>query len=274
MHTRTLKKLFLALTFWLALHTAALRATDLLGPYSNSAASFDVDANGLLSATSVSEAGSLSLNGIGTRMFWFPGAAAFRAGYVGSTQWDSSNVGWGSVAFGNGTTASGWCSTVLGGYGSTASNWISTAMGASTHATGAFSTASGAYSTASGAYSIVMGEGNLAYGNYSTAGGCNSSAWANFSAALGYNLQSSSYANFAVGSYNLGGSGGSSNTSWISTEPLFEVGNGNSTTRSDAVEVFKNGSMTVQGPINAHSGLNCPQQGDLSMGSFTAGTAP
>jgi len=50
MHTRTLKKLFLALTFWLALHTASLRAQTLPISYTGTGSSFGVDVNGLLSA--------------------------------------------------------------------------------------------------------------------------------------------------------------------------------------------------------------------------------
>ena len=70
------------MTFWLALHTASLRATDLLGPYGTSPITFDIDANGLLSATGTYGTGTLSLSGAGTRMFWYPGKAAFRAGEI------------------------------------------------------------------------------------------------------------------------------------------------------------------------------------------------
>src|ERR1700734_4564106 len=104
MHNGALKKWALALTFWLALHTSSLRA-QLLGPYSNSTGSFEVDANGLLSATGTFGTGSLSLSGAGIRMFWYPGKAAFRAGYVNGAQWNDSSIGKGSVAFGLSTTA-------------------------------------------------------------------------------------------------------------------------------------------------------------------------
>ena len=256
MHTRTLKKLFLALTFWLALHTATLRA-DLIGPYSNSAASFDVDANGLLSATSVSGAGSLSLSGIGTRMFWFPGAAAFRAGYVSSSQWDSANVGWGSVAFGYSTTASGWASTAFGGL-TLSSGGMSTAFGGSTTASAAKSTASGAYSTASGYASTVLGHQNISAGNSSLANGFNSQAWADYSTSLGYNTYNACYAEVAIGAYNVGGGGGLSNTTWYSADPLFEIGNGNSTTRSDALVIYKNGNGILQGTLQVAAGGDIP----------------
>src|SRR5271155_1964111 len=98
MHTRTLKKLALALTFWLAVHLPSLQA-QILGPYGTSPITFEVDSNGLLSATGTFGTGSLSLSGAGTRMFWFPGLGAFRAGGVDGGYWDASSIGEYSVAF-------------------------------------------------------------------------------------------------------------------------------------------------------------------------------
>ena len=39
-------------------------------------------------------------------MFWYPGKAAFRAGYVSGTDWNDSSIGKYSAAFGENTTAS------------------------------------------------------------------------------------------------------------------------------------------------------------------------
>ena len=244
---KTLGKLFLTLTLWLTLHTSFVQA-DLVGPYSNSVASFDIDANGLVAATGTDATGSLSLSGVGTRMFWFPAQAAFRAGRVDTTQWDAANIGWASVAFGASTKASGWSSTALG-YETVASGWISFASGSNTLSSNSYSTAMGSYTSALGSSSTALGWQTIASGNSSTAGGFNSQAWADYSSSFGYSLYNASYANFAVGTYNLGGSGGSSNTTWISTEPIFEVGNGTSSMRSDALIVYKNGNSTFQGPI-------------------------
>ena len=49
MHTKTLKKLFLALIFWTALHLKLHAQTLPLGPYGTSPITFGVDSNGLLS---------------------------------------------------------------------------------------------------------------------------------------------------------------------------------------------------------------------------------
>lgn len=311
MHTRTLKKLGLALTLWLALHTSMLRA-QILGPYTESASTFEFDANGVLWDTGTGT-GSLSLAGPGTRMFWYPAKAAFRAGYVDSTEWNASSIGSYSAAFGYGTTASGTYAFAAGyqtraagrdsvtfgyqttaslndgvalGYQTTASNYasvatgawtyaggyISTASGESSYATGTVATANGAFNLANGSYSLATGYQTTASGYASIAGGLNSAAWANYSMALGYNTQNSSFVSMAIGQYNLGlsATGGTpSLTLWQANDPLFEIGDGTSSSaRSDALVVYKNGNVQAQGS------MRCSPGGDLTMGSFTAGTLP
>src|SRR2546428_11923930 len=44
--------------------------------------------------------GSIPATGTGTRMMWYPGKAAFRAGNVTGTQWDDATTGFGSFAVG------------------------------------------------------------------------------------------------------------------------------------------------------------------------------
>ncbi len=73
------------------------------------------------------------LQGPGRRMMWYPGKAAFRAGYVNGTQWDQNNIGAYSFAAGFGTTASQNYTTALG-YFSNASGVASTALGNQTTA--------------------------------------------------------------------------------------------------------------------------------------------
>lgn len=117
--------------------------------------------------TGTSGSGAIPVEGSGTRMMWYPGKAAFRAGTVlafGAGRWNDVNIGFGSVAFGVNTQASGDQSTAMGngsvatadgsvaigGLGVTASGDYSTALGAGTTASGAGSTALGAFTTASG----------------------------------------------------------------------------------------------------------------------------
>ena len=106
--------------------------------------------------------------GQGPRMMFYPGKAAFRAGFASGTGWDNINVGQGSVALGSTTKASGNYSTALG-FSTTASGAFSNAMGYSNLASGHYSTAIGNSNTASGENSIAMGYQTIASGLNSTA---------------------------------------------------------------------------------------------------------
>jgi hypothetical protein len=303
MHANTLKKLGLALAFWLAVHMSSLRA-QILGPDGTSPTVFEVDAHGLLFDTGTEGTGTLSLSGAGTRMFWYPGKAAFRAGEVDGTQWNDANIGAYSVAFGYDTKASGGGSTALGsqntvsgdyamswgfdnqaaGWGSTASGYYNaaaangatalgvgnnaigyaaTALGVGNNAIGYAATALGVGNTATGYWSTAFGNNTTASGDYSTASGYLTLAGGNYSAAFGANTHSAAYSSFVIGAFNVGlSSTGAtpSATSWVPTDPLFEVGNGGGgdnlggnpslSTSSDALVVYKNGNATFQGVVN------------------------
>ncbi|MCX6753725.1 MAG: hypothetical protein NTV03_01570, partial [Candidatus Nomurabacteria bacterium] len=125
--------------------------------------------------------------GSGTRMFWYPSKASFRAGSVDSTQWNDINIG-----------------------------------------------------------------------SYSTATNKNTTARGDNSNATNDNTTASSYDSTAIGRWNVGGG---TATSWVSTDPLFEVGNGaDSSNKANALTVLKNGNVQVQGSItgvgvNSGSGL-------------------
>jgi len=130
-------------------------------------------------------------SGAGTRLMWFPGKAALRAGMLDETHaaaWDIPNVGAGSLAaglnvlasgdgsqaFGNGSTASGFNSRSFG-TGATASGDYSTAIGPNPTASGNASTAIGFLAASSGANSLALGERVTASGANSTAIGFNAS---------------------------------------------------------------------------------------------------
>ncbi len=109
-------------------------------------------------------------------------------------------------------------------------------------ATGDFSTAMGNGSTASGNYSTAMGNHSVALGSYSTATGQRTTASGIYSTAMGYYTIASAFNSFALGRYNTGGGSASS---WLSSDPLFEIGNGTSTTPANALTVLKNGTITA-----------------------------
>ncbi|MBW2938604.1 tail fiber domain-containing protein [Aureisphaera sp. CAU 1614] len=110
----------------------------------------------------------VSVTGIGTRMFFNPNKAAFRAGSVGSggiydpTAWDDANIGARSFAVNIGTIASASYS-FASGVSTEASGYASTAMGY-------ISEASGWYSTAMGEGTIATGSGEMAVGSYNKTG--------------------------------------------------------------------------------------------------------
>jgi hypothetical protein len=126
--------------------------------------------NGVLAQGSLGS-GTLPAIGGGTRMLWYPGKAAFRAGLVDGNYWDDANIGQYSVAFGRNTIASGaygaafgtdtlatgLASIAFGGGGTTASGTGSLAGGAQTVASGDYSTALGLRVHAGGPGSVVLG---------------------------------------------------------------------------------------------------------------------
>jgi hypothetical protein len=106
--------------------------------------------------------------GPGTRMMWYAGKAAFRAGGVGGTQWDDAEVGTGSTAFGVDTVAKGANSAALG-LRNSATAPASIAMGSDTLATGSYSMATGRNTAASSEAATAMGLSTIANGPASTA---------------------------------------------------------------------------------------------------------
>ncbi|MBA2250715.1 MAG: tail fiber domain-containing protein [Chitinophagaceae bacterium] len=157
--------------------------------------------------------------GAGSRLMFYPGKAAFRAGNVGGTQWDDANVGFYSTAMGYNTTASGTFSTAMGngttatgaysfavGYYTNAGNSDginsagATAMGFLTTAKGIGSTAIGYKSAANGGTSIAMGSETIASGDYSIAMGIFTNASGRESTALGSHTSASGIVSTSMGS--------------------------------------------------------------------------
>jgi hypothetical protein len=160
--------------------------------------------------------GNPPASGSGVRMMWYPDKAAFRAGYVNSTQWSKDNIGNYSFASGYNTKATGDASTALGN---------------STNATGNYSFASG-YNT-------------KATGNASTALGSSTNATGTNSTVLGIATNSRAHASVVLGRYNDSIST-SEPTFWVDTDPVFMIGNGTANnTRSNAFIVAKNGETGI-----------------------------
>ncbi|MEM6699741.1 MAG: hypothetical protein AAF599_15165, partial [Bacteroidota bacterium] len=102
-------------------------------------------------------------------------------------------------------------------------------------------------------------------GNYSFAAGRNTEATATNATAFGENVRASSYAEFAIG-YNNTDYSVSSATSASNTDRLFVIGNGSSTSsRSDALIVYKSGDMELDGSLTIEDKLNINLSGTRRM---------
>ncbi|MBK8547731.1 MAG: hypothetical protein IPL63_10215 [Saprospiraceae bacterium] len=159
----------------------------------------------------------------------------------------SGNVasGEGSTSLGVSTTASGIVSTAMGS-STVASGIISTSMGYSTTASGLYATATGSETTASGSSSFATGIMTTASGNGSMAVGELTKASGNRSIAMGVETTASSFGSLAMGRYN-DSIVTSSKTSWVATDPVFIIGNGDSdANRKNAMTVYKNGTLQLQ----------------------------
>src|SRR6185503_19459156 len=89
-----------------------------------------------------SSPGNPPISGSGTRMMWYPDKGVFRAGSVGSTQWDKNNIGQYSFAVGENVKASSPFSIAMG-HEVNATNFYSIALGESTISSGYYSFATG-----------------------------------------------------------------------------------------------------------------------------------
>ncbi len=183
------------------------------------------------------------IQGEGRRMMWYSNKAAFRAGYVNSSNWDKDSIGNYSVALGYNTKASGTVSIAMG-INTTASGFNSTAMGYFTTASGYNSTAMGYFTTASSTSSTATGYVTTAAGDYATAMGFFAIASGYASTAMGAGTIAKSNSEMALGSFNTDYSPISAD--WYPTDRLFGVGNGvSSQSRSDALVILKNGNTGI-----------------------------
>ncbi len=226
-------------------------------------------------------AGTSIVEGAGTRLLWHPRKAAFRVGYVSSSQWDDSNIGIYSTALGNSSIASG-------------SNALS--FGNFTTASGSSSIAFGSSSNASAANSIAGGANTSASGQYSLAFGYQSSATAHHAVALGYDTKAVSNYSFVSGLCNIGifgsfleiGNGGYQPTAFGPNGPTsFGWVRSNAATIMASGETILTNKAWKQRAVNAspitsggnalviegHTVLNgkvtiAVAQGDISMGAY------
>jgi Chaperone of endosialidase/YadA head domain repeat (2 copies) len=147
-----------------------------------------------------------------------------------------------SLAVGFKSEASGRSSVALGSE-SVASGNYSIAMGTQAEALKEASISIGRNTISSARWALATGLQTSATGEASTALGSQTVASGRYATALGFNSRSESYANTAIGTYNIGG--GESSYGWVDTDPIFEIGNGNSIITRNALTVLKNGNVGI-----------------------------
>lgn len=250
---------------------AAAQTTDsLVFAESGSTLRFRVNSDGGTVSTgtwdgneAASGAGGVPLEGAGSRVMWYGGKAAFRAGNVvgfGSAYWDLASLGFGSAAFGQNsrasgnysfaaglaTTASGDEAVALGNNGTasadrafafngTASGVGAVAIGSGAQATSDDALAMGPSSIAGGLASIVLGP-SIANGSFGVAIGLQNSASGNFSVAIGKNARTAN----RQGSVVLG-----DGCAGFSSDSVFPTANNQVVMRGcGGVKIFTNQNLT------------------------------
>ncbi len=245
------------------------------------AGAFEINGNsGVLFTGTFGSSDTPPASGAGTRMMWYPAKAAFRAGGVNSTQWDSPNIGNYSVALGYYNLASGDRSTALGqetkaqgnsstamGYRAIAGELASTAMGHTTTASGDASSALGYKTTASGKHSTATGQETTASGINSTAMGDSTDAIGFASTAMGYKTTASGDASTTIG-YNTEASGKYSTAMGVNTTASQEA----STAMGKETKAEGN-SSTAMGYRTTASGAASTAMGHTTTARGYASTA-
>jgi hypothetical protein len=160
--------------------------------------------------------GKPPISGQGRRMMWYADKAAFRVGYVNTTNWDKDSVGEYSAALGNNNNASGYTSFAAGNT-NTASGECSVALGRETKAFGDFSTSIGFTTTASAVYSTAMGYSSIASGPYSSAIGSQALASGDYSVAMGSSTRALGNVSMATGRFTIASADYSNAMGYLST---------------------------------------------------------
>ncbi|HQU85003.1 MAG TPA: tail fiber domain-containing protein [Pyrinomonadaceae bacterium] len=226
-----------------------------LTPRSN----FRFNIDGGFTASGSQTIGAVPTTGAGSRLMWYPGKWAFRAGKVdsfGATYWDESNIGTGSVGLGENVRASG--------NNSFAANLATTASGSESVALGNNGTASGDRSfafngTASGVGAIAIGSGAQATNDDALALGPSSIAGGLASITIGPSIANGSFGvaiglqNKAAGNFSLAlGKNASTCSTWdcqpgTARQGAIVISDGCAGFSSDAVTATANNQVNIRG---------------------------
>jgi hypothetical protein len=208
--------------------------------------------------------GPLATEGPGSRLVWYPGKAAFRAGNVTGAEWDDASIGQASVALGYNTTAASFASVALGE--STTAGDRSFAVGQGSAATGPASFAAGVNNTASGFASVAAGLSSeasaprsVAIGGDTTASGFNSTALGGGTTASGEGSLAAGIGTTAGGLYSMAMGGLSTATG----EGSLAIGVSSHATNLSSIALGE--GTTSEGPRSISIGYNTAASGQHSI---------
>ncbi|MBI2234963.1 MAG: hypothetical protein HYU57_08305, partial [Micavibrio aeruginosavorus] len=181
----------------------------------NSGGSFAAVSNLTYTSSGDLIVGSYQMDGTGSgnedsRMFFNIAQSAFRAGFADGTEWDNANIGFGSVAMGLRTIASGADSVAMGSNAVASGNY-SVAMGQNSAASGDHSVALNADTIASGFASTALGSTSEAAGARSFAVGNSAKSYGENSVAIGDNPIASGISSLSMGRQVTAGNGTAGN---------------------------------------------------------------
>ncbi|MCP9748907.1 hypothetical protein [Lacihabitans sp. CS3-21] len=197
--------------------------------------------------------------GNGTRMAWIPSRSAFQGGTFnlpdGSVRFVSDNIGLfsfcyglnsesrsrGGIAMGEGAIADGTNNTI--------------AFGESVQVAG--------IRNFGGGFSNTIGDGSS---NTILIGENSNASAGQYNHGLGWGLEMSGFGTSNFGAFNTPIAG--SNTAWVSTDPLFVIGNGSSNAlRSNAIVIQKNGVVNIGTSPNVSTTYRLRVSGSMSATS-------
>ncbi|WP_394993966.1 hypothetical protein [Emticicia sp.] len=194
-------------------------------------------------ATNITNPPTVPIAGAGTRMMWIPSRSAFRCGTINGDAWDAANVGLHSFSSGYNSRDTGIGNVAFGTNAISDGTSNTIAFGENTQATGNNGLAMGYGARANALYGVAIGNNSIADGTSNTIaiGELNNASGTNC-VAIGTGINANSYYSVAMGYYNLFPV--TNATSWVATDPLFTIGNGqNSAARSNAMMILKNGNV-------------------------------
>lgn len=144
-------------------------------------------------------------------------------------------------------------SSVAIGYESEAITPYGFALGRNIKTIGIGSFGTGFNNRAAGLQTAVFGENNQSIGTTSMTMGESNISYGFLSTTMGHNNINKYFASLVIGRYNDTTSHANSYIIWDPGDPIFVVGNGTSSFRSNALTLYKNGNLTIAGTLTQNS---------------------